>query len=470
MKQAIDKYNSIFRFLSNSGTRKVIFFFLVGMVFSLILFLNLIYPVWADDWTYIFHIETHERLKGVSDLFQSQYFHYMTWGGRTVAHTIDQILLNLNYPWCDIFNSLIFTVFIYQIYRICNYRKVEYNLSLFFFVSIMIWFFQSSFGACILWITGSANYLWSTLIILFFIYPYCRFYLEDKKHNSYWKCTYMFLGGILAGWTNENTAFGMLCLIVAILILKKKENKEKIPYWCVWGLAGAVVGYILMIKAPGNYVRYENTTGSSGIMANLDFGILFDRFKFILGGIYRQLFNLFFICAILILIHLYFSKHANKKVLHLSFLFIISAFISAFVMLASPEFPDRAWFGSITFFIVAVLLLYSSLNLDNGFVRAIKNTVVIFSLAWFGSTYISSAKELYYGVYKVYERRDALIEAEKASGNRDIVVDETIMLKTNFSDFMEIPSDSTSKYFYLNKNYSKYKDIESFKIINSHAK
>ena len=180
-EKIICSYKKLEIYLSREKSLKSIFFILVVIFFALILLLNLIYPLYADDWAYafIYGSKTPQKIKGLSDIIDSQYYHYFRHGGRTIVHIIAQLLLLTKGYWADIINSVAYIIFAYLIYKICNINR-KINPSLFFFINILIWFFQPGFAQSVLWITGSANYLWGTLIITAFIYFFCLSFLKEN--------------------------------------------------------------------------------------------------------------------------------------------------------------------------------------------------------------------------------------------------------------------------------------------------
>ena len=191
-------------------------------VFVLIYILNSLYPLYADDWNYSFvHGETATRIQSFSDIFTSQYNHYMTWGGRSVVHFIAETMLMTGFFWCCILNSLAFVFFVYVMYMIAN-RGNRPNPVLFFLFSLLIWFAQPAFFATILWKTGAANYLWGTLIILLFLYSYYAYYRSRKTNNSVPKAILFFLFGIIV----------LLLMPVGIMLanIDFKANYLKVSY------------------------------------------------------------------------------------------------------------------------------------------------------------------------------------------------------------------------------------------------
>ena len=61
--------------------------------FGLIIICSELTPYFANDYRYMLVQGTHDFISSYQDIWQSQYQHYFAWGGRSVAHTIAQVLL-----------------------------------------------------------------------------------------------------------------------------------------------------------------------------------------------------------------------------------------------------------------------------------------------------------------------------------------------------------------------------------------
>ena len=92
-----------------------------------------------------------------------------------------------------------------------------------------LWFLTPHFGGSYLWVMGAANYLYSPQIILLFFIPY-RLRLNPgwmpKGHDR--PLLYAALaaaGGVLAGWTNENTSLALIVMVAAVLVLDLLQKR-----------------------------------------------------------------------------------------------------------------------------------------------------------------------------------------------------------------------------------------------------
>ena len=238
---------------------------LILLVLAVIYHLNVLFPVFADDIGFTFVSEIGKgltrKVSNIYDIFETQYSQYHVWGGRCVVHFILQSLLLLGDGVANVLNSIAYLALSLLIYVFIN-KGNEVKPLLFLLINMVLVFTLPTFSETVLWITGSVNYTWGTLIILFFIYPFYTYFLNGKVNNSWIRSIGMFFAGIIAGWTNENTAFSMILMIIALLVYLKITKKE-IPVWIITGLIGACIGYLIMILAPGNYIR------SAGVSHNL---------------------------------------------------------------------------------------------------------------------------------------------------------------------------------------------------------
>lgn len=406
-------YNSLLFFIGNRCGKSIVFTLLVVAVFCLLLFLNIKTPLLGDDLTYEFIFNSTQRIESFKDVVTSQYEHYHTWGGRVVVHTIAQLLLMLAPLTSDILNTFAFLSLIALMYLHVNTKK-QLSLSLFAGLFLLIWFLEP-FADTILWITGSANYLWGTVIILAFLLPY-RLY-EGKESSSLLtsllKNLMLLVGGILAGWTNENTAAGMIVMLI-LFLLYYKLNKWKFPVWAFVGLVGALLGYVLMITAPGNFVR-ASETGSTSL-----FVILYRVFRHTQALLNNVGLILLAFTILFYLIGKWQYKRINK-IQHTALIYLIGTLLSIYVMVFSPSFPERAWFGVIVFSIIALSVLV--VGIDNPIIRRIKYGFLALGILIFSFNFYDVYKDVN-EVESIILNRNIQILESKERGDKELIISE----------------------------------------------
>lgn len=400
-----------------------LFFTFIFLLFLTVLALNILTPLIGDDYVYSFIYQTNDRLSSINDIVRSQQLHYDKWGGRTIVHFIDQaILYNYNPLKADILNSVAYTTFIILIYLHVVAKKV-FNPYLLFILFTLVWFIQPVFAETALWITGSSNYLWGTLLILLFLLPY-RLY-RNKKRAIYTQVFYaalMLVVGIIAGWTNENTAAAMIIMIIAYFYYYKSQ-KWHIPVWAYTGLAGAIVGYTLMIIAPGNFARASEAPTLSAFL--IAYRLLTYTQRFV---IYLGLLN----TAIIICYFIYKKTTDRTNPINMGYIIIyfIGVFVSIYTMLASPSFPARAWFGSITFNIIAFGITYRQLNPNDELVKNIKAALFFSCIPLFAASYYDAYKDTS-NINNIWKEREAIITEKKSKGETSVTFKE-YQAKTKF--------------------------------------
>jgi len=397
-------------YFNNKKLRYSLFILFFPAVFLFILYLNIHTPLFGDDITYLFIFPTTEKVENFSDILYSQYVHYNIWGGRSVVHAIAQVLLMLPPFAIDILNSLAFVALILLIYTHINHKK-PFSVTLLIGIFLLLWFLQP-FAETILWITGSANYLWGTLIILFFLLPY-RLYNNKKRSAGIMvlSSVAMFVFGIVAGWTNENIAGAMLLIIILFWFYYRSKG-WKIPLWLYTGFIGGIIGFIIMITAPGNYLRGADV----GISPFLIVYRLFRHTQALFN-------NIGFLTFVFIVLFVLLKKKSpdNKHTLYLSLIYETGAIAAVYAMVLSPSFPDRAWFGIICLNIISVGILV--VNYQDRIVRNLKYGLVLLGFLIFVFNLYDIDKEIKM-VEQTIKERNILIEEGKKNGSEYIVFDE----------------------------------------------
>lgn len=421
---------------------KIYFSLFIFFIFLTILTLNILTPLIGDDFVYSFVYQTNHKLSSLYDIIESQSLHYTKWGGRTIVHFIDQLILyNYNPLKADIINSIAYTVLIIVAYLHITAKKT-FNVNLLVVIFCLMWFIQPVFAETTLWITGSCNYLFGTLIILLFLLPY-RLY-KNAQQNSYIQIALniiLMIAGVIAGWTNENTAAAMIVMIISF-IYYYKSLKWNIPLWAYAGLTGAVIGYILMIAAPGNFVRASEAPSLSAFL--IIYRLLNYTQRFI---IYLGLLNLgIMVCYIIYKNTLDQNKKQDFKYI---IIYIIGVFISIYTMLASPSFPARAWFGTICFNIIAFGIMYQQLCYRDKLIKKIKTTVFIGSILIFAASYYDAFKDVS-NISNIWKEREIIIAEKKKLGESSVTFRE-YQAKTKFG---------LGDTYYALPYISKYYEIE----------
>ena len=169
----------------NYNKRKVIFFIVIIITFIGIFILNSKTHLVVDDYAYHFTFsrmpnEQTKRITNPIQIIPSMANHWKTWGGRVVVHSLLQFSFMIGIPFFNIINSIIFILLGYLIYKHVN-SKIKYNYLILIFIYSMIFLFSPSPATTLMWKSGSANYLWTTFLVLCMSLIYKKHY--DDKNN-----------------------------------------------------------------------------------------------------------------------------------------------------------------------------------------------------------------------------------------------------------------------------------------------
>lgn len=304
-------------------------------------------PFMMDDEWYSTNLATGEPLSGFKDIVESQVWHYLNWGGRSIAHGLLQIILMMGEYVADILNVLVTLLLTWIICVVSGYR----GLPAYFAGFAMLFGLNANWKMSMFWQAGAANYLYITVFILLFLYCYLR-EIQDTQifiaKQSLPGITYWITPlGIVAGWSNENMGPAVWIITVGVCILLKRDSK-KVRLWMVLGSMGCLLGSILVILAPGNFVR-------SAQVATNEYGVLWQLFLRCYAESQAALVYLFPTLLLLISV-LFMSKGILKLYIgKRNCLLLLGAVLSWGAMILSPHYPDRATFGTMVLMICVIL-------------------------------------------------------------------------------------------------------------------
>ena len=101
------------------------------VIFLVALVYNVLSPFTTDDYSYMYSFATNERITSLFQVFPSMVTHYAEMNGRTAPHFLAQCLLIFPKAVFNVANSLMFTAFVYLIYKVTSSSK-EFRPIIFF--------------------------------------------------------------------------------------------------------------------------------------------------------------------------------------------------------------------------------------------------------------------------------------------------------------------------------------------------
>lgn len=398
----------------------------VTCIFAFMLLLeSLAFRFMGDDYIYSFMWEGHSmyvplsenarRIDSFSDILASGYSYYMTWGGRVIAQMLAMFFLWIGRPWFNLAMAAGIILLLFSIQWIAHEGRITLTLRPFdiLITFLCFWSFNINFPGTIVWIDGACNYFFPLLAVILFLLPYIhRYFMEDESRKSGYFIPLMFILGVLAGDSNENT----ICWIglSGLLYLVHYRKRKKLESWMAAGMAGLVIGYGLLMLSPGNVLRMKESGETFQFLfldmnhlRSLGFCFLVQSFLWMyLWMAYRR--------------RKYLEMKKYGRHIHLASWFAVMSMLFNLIMLFSPESPFRAAFPSLIFLMTAVMLIHRVTQLsEKNIVKA--KVCSVLSLLWilyFCFTF-STSVVLYYNQHMYMG--NIIRQAESLSGKNQVL-------------------------------------------------
>ncbi|MBQ3444561.1 MAG: hypothetical protein IJG33_15115 [Selenomonadaceae bacterium] len=359
-------------------------------------------PLCYDDYAYAFiwdaahggnleamqfgspDIEHRERIESLADIFDSLTAYYFTWSGRVFACGLVQFFVWLGKPAFDVANTITFVFLILVIINLANtWLKISRAALLWILFAIFI--LMPSSILSLFWLTGSCNYLWMAFFQLFFLTPYVKALRSQEASNSALNVLLMILLGMCAGCSNEAGAFATVCLTFFLTVMCKARGIFR--RWMIAGLIAVSVGYVLMILAPGNFLRLQFLHPNFIYTKEIFLAHLTEGFLRVVVTDLIALLPMF----------VYFSRRRPVEVTMAEILmlaFTAAGFLVPIALLFSPEYHTRIAITSLSFILVAsssAILelerqhLKAWLSLPKNFLRPVAVIILVSFVSYFAT-------------------------------------------------------------------------------------
>lgn len=311
-------------------------------------------PVMMDDEWYRTLLYSDQAVKSIGDVVKAQIWHYHNWGGRSITHGMLQLILMQGPVFADILNTIALFVLSWLIALVAGQKR---NIGFVVMAAGMLHGLNANWKLSMYWQSGACNYLYITILILCFLLCYFRMLEEGQHKRDLMGITFWIIPlGLAAGWSNENMGPTVWIITLVVILWCKKKNL-KVKCWMILGNIACLAGSILVIAAPGNFVRADTA-------ASNEYGILWNLF--LRGyaeskGMFEFVFAALLLTAIMIFAYMVIT---GKKLSAKEWLLLLGALLSWGAMVLSPHYPDRASFGTMIFLICCSLSLASGLFKD----------------------------------------------------------------------------------------------------------
>ena len=383
-----DKFNDLFLKIDQNPKWKLFGVLFLAVLMAVLMFrLNHPTPWVVDD---ILKGEGVKQIHSFKDYFKELWGFYFSWGGRIWGEFFAYLFLSIPKRIFDIINTFGYLVFVGLIYVNIT-GKMKFSPSLFVLINFLLFACLPAFGQDILWISGTANYMWSSLIPLLYM-TFWRFYLHRERNwmNSIPVVIVLMCLGILSGWSNENVSVSLILLAAGYMRLYR-EKYSMIPRFAKTGIVSLVIGSLILWLAPGNFVFHN-------------IGALFD-------------FESTLLLIISFVLLMFFVKTTRKKV---AALFMAAGIMSAVSMSVVGSISGRVFLGCVVLMVIAVGLLYDDWD-DTLTIRQCRCFLMIALLLGM-NTFYSDARTGIQDYANRWNQNLAIIQMEKEKGNLDVYV------------------------------------------------
>lgn len=324
-----------------ANNNNYLLYIIIGVGF---LMLNILTPEYLDDYLYKYTFingiaDKNHPIVTIKDIYTSQIDHYFTFNGRVIIHSLVQLFTGIiGKGIFNFINAVVFTCFIALSVK---YSTKSLNKSLILFSTFLIFLCFPAFNDTCLWMTGSMNYLWTSLLTIIFLYIFRN--LRDKNLTP---SSYLFvLGGIPLGWAHEGIVFPLALSLIVFCYWNRKQiiKSAAFPF-----AIGFIIGAFLCAFSPATLGRASGNGHTLMGLAN----------KILSGFVILSKLKLIYLAiAVLIWIALKEGKYKVLCFLKENLLICGAIFFSMGIVFLSGFYSARTAFGTELFSFLLIIKL-----------------------------------------------------------------------------------------------------------------
>lgn len=338
----MDNYHfSKFCFIGKREWSAILFLALVTLVIAIMTWLQ---PMIGDDYFYLF-VSTVEGfnydrpVQNFSDFLESQYNHFLYVNGRAFVHFLYQFFDTLIGKWLyNLLNPLFFLAYV----LLTAHYAVDRRSLPTVVMTVALIMIMPIFCAFYLWMAGSMNYLWTSVIVLIFLILLDR--CEGRRIGwSSWK---ILLFSFVAGGMHEGITVPIAIGFMAVTLPRcwKLRNTERL-----WMLMVFTIGAIICAL----FTIHRAEADSDDFMEMLYLRL--DTWLDVISGL-----HLFYLMLVVFVVGLLFRRKQTLKVMHNNVPWLIAILTTfAIVYVAGLSQLRPAYMIEFASLIIILRLLYA---------------------------------------------------------------------------------------------------------------
>lgn len=379
------------------------------VMFAVLMTVNLLTPLIGDDYDYSKWLAFGDDI--ISGAFRFFAYSYKTYHGRILTDFSYVIFFSLlDKTSVAIVSSSAYMLTVWLLYLIVRGKGAN-SICLFLGINLSLWVFVPELGQDIFWTSGVVNYLLPMLPILGMMLIYRRSCGFSAGNDGVIKCVLMALLGVISGWQLENSSIAVPVVIFAYICLGIFKG-SKVPKWAWSGFVGSMIGYILLVTAPGNFQRAEYEAQKASFSPSLPFKFAIITYYWIMfAGILTALFVFGVVKC----------RRRSLDTVYEGSIFAAAALVTAYCMIAAPSSPERTWFITVSLMTVAAgIVLREAFPLKNvsGAAKTVFCTMALVILGTMAADTILAT----YDIHQQFIQREEVIMSAKQKGETVVAV------------------------------------------------
>ena len=413
---------------SRSGRwHDVAYWGLLVVAFAVMLVMNALTTFKEDDLAFTLIEGVWTPVRSFADLLQSHLTHYTGTNGR-LAELVPELFAGLlGKTAFNVCNALVFVLLAHLVSLLATGRRSLLALSA--FLAIVGTCYPVP-GETMLWMAGSANYMWAITLSLALVYALKR---AQGKPLGWGKALLWLLFGFLAGGFNEATSLGFL----GGLMLFYAFNHRLFDRRAVVTMMGYALGIMLIVLSPGAWNR-----ATTDIALNLSpDDLLSSRWYIFMEKMWR-----FYLPVLALIVGICLLVMRRGRIVMRSLWTYVLLCLAA-VMFALGLNHERAYAPLVT--VAAIIVIMAVDALLSGRWRPLRLAVVLIALGLSVFTYARGIKVL--SQYKAYNEQ---VEREISESPGQAILRERQF--DGYSRFIKLMNYTSTNYFAHEVIYRAY--------------
>ncbi|MBR5672784.1 MAG: hypothetical protein IKW97_00125 [Muribaculaceae bacterium] len=413
---------------SRSGRwHDVAYWGLLVVAFAVMLVMNALTTFKEDDLAFTLIEGVWTPVRSFADLLQSHLTHYTGTNGR-LAELVPELFAGLlGKTAFNVCNALVFVLLAHLVSLLATGRRSLLALSA--FLAIVGTCYPVP-GETMLWMAGSANYMWAITLSLALVYALKR---AQGKPLGWGKALLWLLFGFVAGGFNEATSLGFL----GGLMLFYAFNHRLFDRRTVVTMMGYALGIMLIVLSPGAWNR-----ATTDIALNLSpDDLLSSRWYIFMEKMWR-----FYLPVLALIVGICLLVMRRGRIVMRSLWTYVLLCLAA-VMFALGLNHERAYAPLVT--VAAIIVIMAADALLSGRWRQLRLAAVLIALGLSVFTYARGIRVL--SQYKAYNEQ---VEREISESPGQAILRECQF--DGYSRFIKLMNYTSTNYFAHEVIYRAY--------------